>query len=210
MSFWNRFVSPSQAWNCSSSRTDPIGCDSLHCTPFPSTRLTCTEPPPRSMSIHDPPSSGILCAMAMWTSLASSAPVMTSTSKPDCFLARRRNCTRFWASRTALVATARICSIWRPSSFLRNSTSAAKAASMVAVSMEPSEKTPWPSRTGARSCNRTSGGPDSWNSRAMHRMPLEPMSRAARRKGNRGAGGEAMVCREERDAGVPDNGACRR
>ena len=66
------------------------------------------EPPPMSTSMSRLSKTGTACSTPRWMRRASSIPEMTSTSTPASSWARRTNTSWFSASRTALVATARI------------------------------------------------------------------------------------------------------
>ncbi len=74
----NRFKSPPDSCNSSSRRTEPMVCDSLQTDSPSSTRDTSTLPPPRSTRTQASDSIGMRERTAVFTSRASSEPVIGS------------------------------------------------------------------------------------------------------------------------------------
>lgn len=91
----------------SCSRTVPMGSDTDMCGAPLASRVSSTLPPPMSTSSARRSPTGTALCTAMSTSRASSTPSMTSSLMPASRCARSTSRSALWASRTALVATAR-------------------------------------------------------------------------------------------------------
>ena len=94
--------------NSSVSRTAPSPTLHMAFGVSPSAEATSVEPPPMSMQ-SERALGGFPQSTPRVMRRASSTPEMTSSRSPASSRARRTISSRFFASRTALVATARTC-----------------------------------------------------------------------------------------------------
>ena len=146
-------------------------------------------PPPMSMRRRRRSNTGTACSTPRWMRRASSTPETTSTSTPASSRARRTNSSRFSASRTALVATARMAAP-ETSATWRKRWRAATPRSMASGGSSFMSPDPDPRRTTSFSWATTSkpvvgGRPGrrpggwSWCRCRWRRGPARPSRRAA-------------------------------